>query len=132
MDFEALSPSTLQHYLHQWGIVPPLSLITSTTPPLPSTLLQQMVTSSTEQQTATPANRPRRDPNPKELQNHRRFSSQSLESDNIPVMADVDGVHQVYAAIAEQHFQHRPVLKEVEVLTNFLVSASRSHGKFTV
>jgi hypothetical protein len=126
MDFEALPPAVLQRYLHHWGLVPPLSLITSKTPVLPSALLLHLQNNSPEA-TVTPANRPRREP--KEIQNRRQFSSHSIEGDNIAVMADVDGVHQAYAAIAEQHFQHRLAVKEIEVLTNFLLIASRCQGQ---
>lgn len=125
MDFEALPPHILYRYLHHWGIVPPLSLIASSTPLLPPALLQHMASNGPEQP-ITPANRPRREP--KETQNRRRQSSQIIEGDSIAVMADVDGVHQAYAVIAEQHFQRRPAVKEVEVLTNFLSTASRSQG----
>jgi hypothetical protein len=76
----------------------------------------------------TPANRPRRES--KESQN-RRQHSQAIDGDDIPVMADVEGVHQAYAAIAEQHFQQRPPVKEIEVLTSFLLAASRSQGNFS-
>lgn len=128
MDFEALPPAVLQRYLHHWGLVPPLSLITSSSPLLPSALLYQIANNGPEP-SLTPANRPRREL--KELQNRRQRSTHSIEGDSFPVMADVDGVHQAYAAIAEQHFQRRTAVKEVEVLTNFLLSASRCRGKST-
>jgi hypothetical protein len=126
MDFEALPPVVLQRYLHHWGLVPPLSLMTSTIPLLPSALLHHLESHSPES-ILTPTNRPRREP--RETQTRRRYSSHNIEGDNIAVMADIDGVHQAYAAIAERHFQQRPAVKEVEVLTNFLLTASRIQGQ---
>lgn len=126
MDFEALPTATLHRYLLAWNLIPPLELLSSSIPPLPSTLLMQGAVPEHEP-SITPANRPRRES--KDGHSRRRVSSQSIEGDTVAVMADVDGVHHAFAAIAEQHFQQRPAVKEIETLTNFLAVANRNRGK---
>jgi len=136
MDFAALPPASLHRYLVTWNLVPPMDMLSSTVPALPSSIMIAQARAVTPESTTTavgvtPANRPRRE----HKDGSKRRSSRLVEdemTENVAVMADVEASHHAYALIAERHFQQKPAAKEVEVLTNFLHAVGRSRGPETL
>lgn len=138
MDFAALPPTILHKYLIAWDLVPPMRLLSSHTPPLPASLMIAHARATSPEPSltnTTPANRPRRDLKDATKRRSSRLAEEERLQDSIAVMADVQGTHQVFATMAERHFQQRTTAsvtaKEVEILTGFLQAVNRSRGVYS-
>ena len=121
----------------QFDIVPsiypsPLSL---EDPPAPSSLVdsQHQESNPPSPPILTPANRPWCDPG--DWQGRRR-SSRLLEEDTrnrVPILADVDEVHNVLASIVSCHFKELTLIngrEEVDTLTAFMCAVEEGKVKF--
>ncbi|KZT42835.1 hypothetical protein SISSUDRAFT_1058300 [Sistotremastrum suecicum HHB10207 ss-3] len=133
MDFSALPTAALHRYLITWDLVPfmdpgPTSL---DAPPLPSSLLTAptMHTRITGQSSSTtPANRPRRTPASANRRSSRLSEEDERQTRQAPVLADVQAIPGVLAALAQRHFMNKqPPVKEGEIVMEFLY-ATRTRG----
>jgi hypothetical protein len=135
MDFAALPDSALHNYITTWDLIPGVQMAHSDeVSPLPATLLTALSTRATTPPaggltatgTVTPANRPRREV--KEVGKRRTTRGEEDMRESTAVMADVEGVHQTLALLAERHFLSRPPPNEAEVIRNFFLAVDRSPG----
>lgn len=123
----------LYRYLTQFDIIPRIypSPLSPDDPPAPAALENphlQMAPHAPSPPLSTPANRPRREA---KEQNSRRRSSRLLEEETrcrTPVLADVDKVHVTLAGIVDQHFREFSAVKEIEILSSFMVALERTRG----
>ena len=135
VEFQKMPTQILYRYMAQFDIVPSVypSPLSPEDPPAPSTLVdsQHQESNMSSPPILTPANRPRRDP--KDSQGRRR-SSRLLEEDTrnrVPILADVDEVHNVLASIVSRHFKELTSIngrEEVDTLAAFMCAIEKSKG----
>ncbi|PCH33084.1 hypothetical protein WOLCODRAFT_134888 [Wolfiporia cocos MD-104 SS10] len=125
VDFSALPTSALHEYLIQFDLIPEVdpSPLGADDPPPPSTLLRSRGHARTASPQPplpiTPANRPRREVGSRRRSTRLIEDDQSSELSILPVLADIDEVHGVLAAIAQKHFREHTI-KEVDTLASFM------------
>ena len=135
VEFQKMPTQILYRYLAQFDIVPGVypSPLSPEDPPAPSSLVdsQHQESRPLSPPILTPANRPRRDP--KDSQGRRR-SSRLLEEDTrnrVPILADVDEVHNMLASIVSRHFKELTSIngrEEVDTLAAFMCAVEKSKG----
>ncbi|PFH54684.1 hypothetical protein AMATHDRAFT_72449 [Amanita thiersii Skay4041] len=132
VEFNKLSTMELLRYLTQFNIVPMVrpSPLLADDPPPPFVLANPIRDAPREVSplaVATATNRPRR-----EIKEPRRRSSRLLEEDmasRIPILADIDEVHNVLASVAERHFRETLTVsgrEEVDTLASFMCAVEKA------
>ncbi|KDQ19807.1 hypothetical protein BOTBODRAFT_377839 [Botryobasidium botryosum FD-172 SS1] len=134
MDFGKLPVSSLTSYLTGFDLVPPMhpSPLSYSNPPLPHYLVNPPTHAQVHVQhppspgpsSATPANRPRRDPKLTREREQRRRSSRLAEEELVrdrrpPIMWDLVETERAMATIAQRHFEKVSV-REGDTITAFL------------
>ena len=124
MDFHAFPLEALHRYLLHADAVPQLnpSPCSMETPPLPSSLLNpQIAAPPSPAPSTTPANRPKRDGRESQRRRSSRLQEEDARSRKAPILADAEAVHDVFATLAERHFEKTPI-REGEALHQFILA----------
>lgn len=126
VDFHSLPADALRRYLVQADAMPLLfpSPCSTENPPLPSSLLAVQAPVprvSTPVPTATPANRPKRDPKDASRRRSSRLQEEDARCRRAPILADAEAVHDVLATLSERHFEKQGI-KEGDALQQFLLA----------
>ncbi|KAJ7071570.1 hypothetical protein C8F01DRAFT_1111083 [Mycena amicta] len=127
VEFVKMPTPVLYRYLAHFDLVPLVdpSPITALDPPPPASLDRQQ-----QQHSRAPSPQPS-SANRQRHHHTRRRSSRLLDDDSVgrpPIMADIDQLHNVLAAVAERHFAELTGLsgrEEVETLASFMCEVER-------
>ncbi|KAF8577848.1 hypothetical protein K439DRAFT_1639322 [Ramaria rubella] len=126
VDFHSLPVDALRRYIVQTDIIPVLypSPCSTETPPLPNGLLNTQAIAPRMPSPAastTPANRPKRDLKDGNRRRSSRLQEEDARNRRAPILADAEAVHDVFATLAERHFEKQGI-KEGDAVQQFLLA----------